>query len=852
MRKTIGMKMYLALILMFSAGGVWAQFPDSIEIAVIIRDFQPSHPDFENFDSRRRHMNPPQPTQCGDRPGDTLYVTQENLDWALNVYGVSPRTDLLGKPMRYGPFGDNPLMDNKALEHHTSSTSAPWHDTVTITKNMVQPFLAGYSPGLSPEEMLKLVPTKDQQRCDNTYFDQWYTDVPGVNLRVETNLVLKKDPATANSPTPRYYIDSDSTGGYFPLDQPEFYGSIGVNNFGPQSLRLWCPPPHMRDPSYTDYEQPENNPNLCNDFWAGLDPATGSSSVVPGNPRARNYNFTMMGYTQFTYYGGEKFSFAGDDDMWIFIDGVLIADLGGTHHPSETIVDMDAISAMFQAGTGTAWESGSTHDMHFYYADRQTDGSNLRIYTTLNDVIASVFGAPEVRKASKVVGETGSILITTQTQLSEQTIAWINAGAFGPSSENQIGGPFILRSQRGDTPGEKPFLVTGISLKSNTREGYVYTVTFDGANGFVPSAGDSISFTPYNPQLDGEIPRILSASGKPVDKLVWARVETIFDPSAKPEIVEFEPNPVKEPFVAGYLDGTTSLPGAQTDNLGPLDLNASVDVVSAIASDPNLGAAAKRSDFNVIGGDGMVTPTSKTGELFLTPYPRGVSDKLDATYGTPPASDLNYTGLGAVYAGEAGAVSPSAENPLQFLKSGYYGSAANADVISTSGTAYSLCTQSDGGVGNCLESIIVDVEQGFRINVLVYDHMGHFVNQYTQTVSNAEIWEVQKRSEGSSLAGDQPTAGNSKVRVNVQIYPRSQENRMIGNGVYIMYVDLLRLERRPLANECGLMPNIDMCTPMNIQTGEGEGASAEFIPDERPGGRVTFVRRMPYMRPSEF
>ena len=241
-------------------------------------------------------------------------------------------------------------------------------------------------------------------------------------------------------------------------------------------------------------------------------------------------------------------------------------------------------------------------------------------------------------------------------------------------------------------------------------------------------------------------------------------------------------------------------------------------------------------------------PSSKAGEMFLTPYFFGQpeDESLPVSYGLPPTAASGQ--LGVVDAGD-GFIPLDPAAPRQFIKSGFYGAAANANVISTNGQVPALCTVDGAGVSNCLESIVIDVEQGFRLNVLIYDQNGAFVNQYTQTVTNAEIWEVQKRSFGSvDLGRVSPTAGDPRVRVNVQIYPRSQENRLIGNGVYIMYVDLLRLQREPKNDPfCTVTPFDDRCVPLYKQSPEGEQ-----LYDERPTNRVTFIRRMPYMRPSEF
>jgi fibro-slime domain-containing protein len=95
-----------------------------------------------------------------------------------------------------------------------------------------------------------------------------------------------------------------------------------------------------------------------------------------GNPH--NYHFTTEARTEFTYAGGEVFTFRGDDDLWMFVNGQLVIDLGGLHGPLEASVDLDAEASRL------GLMLGETYPMDIFHAERHTVDSNYRIETNIN------------------------------------------------------------------------------------------------------------------------------------------------------------------------------------------------------------------------------------------------------------------------------------------------------------------------------------------------------------------------------------------------------------------------------------------------------------------------------------
>lgn len=148
--------------------------------------------------------------------------------------------------------------------------------------------------------------------------------------------------------------------------------------------------------------------------------------ITDGTNDKLNHHFGMSMTTEFVQPNGGKttnnedmiFEFSGDDDVWVYIDGVLVGDLGGIHEkatlkinfatggvhvghvdnandPEKTIQDT-TIKAMFQAAgadttnfRGNTFRDSTKHTLSFFYLERGAGASNMSLKFNLTTLPSS-------------------------------------------------------------------------------------------------------------------------------------------------------------------------------------------------------------------------------------------------------------------------------------------------------------------------------------------------------------------------------------------------------------------------------------------------------------------------------
>ena len=103
---------------------------------------------------------------------------------------------------------------------------------------------------------------------------------------------------------------------------------------------------------------------------------SGTSDSYVLTTGGRNQHFCFESHANFRFKKGLKFSFRGDDDIWVFIDNKLAVDIGGLHLAAPGYVDLDAFMGSYAI-------QDELYDIDIYFCDRRTQMSNIHIKTNM-------------------------------------------------------------------------------------------------------------------------------------------------------------------------------------------------------------------------------------------------------------------------------------------------------------------------------------------------------------------------------------------------------------------------------------------------------------------------------------
>ena len=215
-------------------------------------------------------------------------------------------------------------------------------------------------------------------------FAAWYQDDPRVNLRVGFTLRLTKTSsnATTTITTTNTAPYSFSSQAFYPLDAvPRCVANASTD------YRVDCSNGGATWPASARPSSPRVPFSNCNPLEETANvtrTCTGTSSggcrctALPTPQLPHNWLFTNEVHAFFRHGPTGTFTFQGDDDMLVYVNGVKVIDLSGLHEPLRASVDLSDANVSRALGL----EMGRVYALDVFHAERHSPGSTFRIETT--------------------------------------------------------------------------------------------------------------------------------------------------------------------------------------------------------------------------------------------------------------------------------------------------------------------------------------------------------------------------------------------------------------------------------------------------------------------------------------